>query len=56
VAVGNVPVPLLRRIDTLLLPELATARSSLPSPLKSPIATECGFDPVAKLAAVEKDA
>ena len=30
----------LRNIDTLLAPEFATARSGLPSPSKSPMATE----------------
>ena len=33
------------------LSEFATARSGLPSPLRSPIATEAGHDPTSKLVA-----
>ena len=33
--------------ETVLEPELATAKSSLPSPLKSPVLTERGVVPVA---------
>ena len=36
-----------RTMETLLLIELATARSALPSPLKSPTATETGPSPTA---------
>src|SRR5262245_16489512 len=43
--VGNVPFPVLNNTPTVVLLELATARSGLPSPLKSPTATEVGFDP-----------
>jgi hypothetical protein len=32
--------------ETVLLPLFATAKSGLPSPSKSPIATEYGFEPV----------
>src|SRR5262249_27394780 len=38
----------LRNTDTLLEIRLATATSGLPSPLKSPIATDLGLVPVAK--------
>src|SRR5262249_25190263 len=38
----KVPSPLPRRIETVLLPLLATARSSLPSPLKSARTTPLG--------------
>src|SRR5258708_28588829 len=41
------PGVVLRNIVTLLLPEFATARSGLPSPLKSPTATKTGFEPAA---------
>jgi hypothetical protein len=46
--VGKSPLPSPKRMVTLGLTNvlLATARSSLPSPLKSPIATEDGFEPV----------
>src|ERR1035441_3921741 len=37
-----------------LSPELATARSSLPSPLKSPTATEIGFTPTLNICAGPK--
>ena len=39
----NVPLPTPRRIETLLLSILTEARSSLPSPLKSPTAMEIGL-------------
>ena len=42
------------RIETLPVLEFATARSGLPSPLKSPTVTEEGFDPAEKLAAAPK--
>jgi hypothetical protein len=35
-------------METVLLGPLATARSSLPSPLKSPVATERGLIPTGK--------
>ena len=41
------PVPSPRKMETVLLSALATAKSSLPSPLKSPTATERGSTPVA---------
>src|SRR5258708_29333980 len=41
------PGVVLRNIVTLLLPEFATARSGLPSPLESPTATQPGFEPAA---------
>src|SRR5262249_27969108 len=47
-AAAKPPRPLPRRILTLLLPELATAKSSLPSPLKSPTATDWGKEPTGK--------
>jgi hypothetical protein len=34
-------------MDTVPEPWFATAKSCLPSPLKSPIATEIGYDPTA---------
>ena len=43
------------RMDTLEEPSLAVARSCLPSPLKSPTATETGEVPTVKLVAVIKD-
>src|SRR5271170_2112019 len=49
-AAVKVPSPLPSKIDTLLLPALATARSATPSPLKSATATEVGAIPVAGLA------
>ena len=42
VAGENLPCPSFRRIDTVLSPELATARSRTPSPVKSPTAIEYG--------------
>ena len=39
-------VDVLSRIERLLPPEFATARSALPSPLKSPTATDYGLAPV----------
>ena len=47
----NPPAPLPKSIETLLEPALATAKSNLVSPLKSPTATELGADPTAKLVA-----
>src|SRR5207253_762750 len=53
-AVGSVcadakaPSPLPSSTETVLDPRLATARSSLPSPLKSPTATENGLVPTAR--------
>src|SRR5262249_58028387 len=44
-AVTRVPEPLPRRMLTVLLRSLATARSCLPSPLKSPTATATGATP-----------
>ena len=41
-------VKLLRNIDTLAEPAFATARSGLPSPSRSPMATDCGDVPVVK--------
>ena len=43
----KLPVPSPSRIVTVLVLKLTTARSSFPSPLKSPTATEFGFLPVA---------
>src|SRR2546426_1181250 len=48
------PVPLPSRMDTLLLPLLATARSCLPSLLKSPSAREAGLPPAPKLVGAPK--
>src|SRR5262249_57478130 len=45
VASGKAPVPSPKRIVTLLELKLATARSGLPSPLKSPTATDKGLVP-----------
>ncbi len=45
----TVPLPpVLRSTDTVLSEALTTARSGIPSPSKSPIATEKGVLPVAK--------
>src|SRR5215831_3588417 len=54
----KLPVPSPSRILTALPPLLATARSSLPSPLKSPTATPHGRKPTPKLvwARVETEA
>jgi hypothetical protein len=38
----------LRKIDTVAEFQLATARSALPSPFRSPMATPSGFVPVVK--------
>ena len=46
-SLSKVPSPLPLKIETVLLPEFATAMSSLPSPLKSPSATDCGYLPTA---------
>ena len=40
-----VPSPLPRKIVTVSGPAFATARSALPSPLKSPTATDAGIAP-----------
>ena len=45
VAAANKPLPFPNRIPTLLLPKLVTARSALPSPLKSPVVTPVGLEP-----------
>src|SRR3989440_11987330 len=45
---GKVPSPLLSSTETVLESKLATARSGLPSPLKSPTATETGLAPATK--------
>src|ERR1039457_7621042 len=50
----NVPSPLPSRILTLLVVELVTARSAMPSPLKSPTATALGPPPTGKLTGVWK--
>src|SRR5471032_2209511 len=46
---------LLRNMDTVLLPLLTTARSGLPSPSRSPIATLIAAAPVAKSASAAKE-
>src|SRR5256885_1136454 len=51
VGVGDGAVQLFRRIDTLSDPAFATARSNLPSPLKSPALIDGGDAPAAKLVA-----
>src|SRR5208282_447812 len=43
----NVPSPLPNKIATLSALALATAKSSFPSPLKSPVTTDMGVGPVA---------
>ena len=50
-AAWKVPLPLPSSTLTLLLVMLAVARSGLPSPLKSPTATDIGSVPAAKLLA-----
>src|SRR6185437_5572686 len=45
----------LRKTDTVLPPLLATARSGLPSPSRSPISTLTGLLPVAKSTLAAKD-
>ena len=50
----NEPVPVPKSIETLLETTLATAKSKIVSPLKSPTATESGLIPTAKLVAVPK--
>ncbi len=54
-AAVNPPVPSPSRTVTVLSPELAATISSLPSPLRSPVATDCGLDPVANGAAAADD-
>ncbi len=44
----------LSRMETVLLPRFATAKSGLPSPLKSPMLTETGLLPVGKSTLVAK--
>src|SRR5450432_3706005 len=51
VGVGVVVVQSRDKIDTLFESRLATATSCLPSPLKSPTATEKGLLPAPKLVA-----
>ena len=53
VGVGVIP-QVRKKIDTLLESWLATARSCLPSPLKSPTTTETGPLPAPKLPAAAK--
>src|SRR6266508_4342126 len=48
VAAPKLPVPVPRTIDTLSEPQLAVARSGLPSPLKSPTTTGTGLVPTLK--------
>ena len=55
VAALNVPVPSPRRMETLLLPQFATARSGFPSPFRSPIEPDCGKVPTAKFVAGLKE-
>ena len=50
----NVPSPLPGKIVTLLPPLLATARSAMPSPLKSPAAIAMGAKPAAALVEFRK--
>ena len=50
----NPPAPSPNNTDTLFEPLLATARSCLPSPLKSPTATKKGPLPTLKLVAAPK--
>src|SRR5436309_7499474 len=54
VAALKLPAPSPKKIDTLAELKLATARSCLPSPLKSPTATEKGLVPAPKLVAALK--
>src|SRR5207244_8704586 len=54
VAGGKVPSPLPSNTETVLDPALATARSGLPSLLKSPTATDQGAPPAAKFRAAWK--
>ena len=49
VAAPKLPVPVPSRIEALLVVSFTTARSGLPSPLKSLTATWRGFVPTAKL-------
>ncbi len=44
-AAWKVPFPLPRSTQTEVVPRLATARSWIPSRLKSPTATHCGLLP-----------
>src|ERR1035437_5334105 len=48
-------VVVLKRTETVLLLPLATTISGLPSPLRSPIATETGLIPVLKSVLSEKE-
>jgi hypothetical protein len=52
---NNEPVPVPKSIETLAEPWLATVRSNIVSPLKSPTATETGAVPAVKLVAVPKN-
>jgi len=51
---AQVVLQVFKRIDTLAEPWFATARSGVPSPLKSPTATEAGVVATLKLVAVPK--
>ncbi len=53
-AVPKLPVPVPNSTETLLLFKFATAKSDLPSPLKSPTVTEKGRLPTEKSVAVPK--
>jgi hypothetical protein len=44
----------LSRIEAVLLPAFATAKSGFPSPLMSPMLTDLGLLPVAKFTLVAK--
>ena len=54
VLVPKLPVPVPRRIETLLELKFATARSGRPSALKSPLVTDVGLVPVGKSVWVPK--
>ena len=41
-------LPVLRKTEIVLLPSFVTAKSALPSPSRSPMATEKGVVPVVK--------
>ena len=48
-------LPVLRNTETVFELKLATAKSGLPSPSKSPMATEYGLVPVAKSTRAAKE-
>ena len=50
----KLPVPVPNNTETLLSSPFATAKSNLPSPLKSPTVTERGLLPTEKLVGVPK--